>query len=94
MALKPRPMTECLVGVILGSSCIPKVRTDQQVDQVVERFSRLCEQTRRMLVEAAHDGRGHMEWFWSARVLSKEEKVFGADFRGDLCSMNVVIVNL
>ena len=83
MSLKSRPLTEeeCWAGVILEKSRISKVRTDRQAD-LVEWFSWLCEETRRMLVQAAHDGRGRLERFWSAWVLSKyceEKKVFGAN---------------
>src|SRR5258708_10135973 len=83
MSLKTRPLTEeeCWAGVVLDKSRIPKVRADRQAD-LVERFSRLCEETRRMLVEAAHDGRGRLERYCSAWLLSKyyeEEKVFGAN---------------
>jgi len=83
MSLTPRPLTEeeCWAGVILDKSRISKVRTDRQAD-LVERFSWLCEETRRMLVESASDERGRLERYWSAWLLSKYcegENVFVAN---------------
>lgn len=82
-SLTSRPLTEeeCWAGVILDKPRIAKVRTARQAD-LVEQSSRLCEETRRMLVGSAHNGRGRLQRYWSAWVLSRyceEEKVFGAN---------------
>ncbi|KAF8316012.1 RNA dependent RNA polymerase-domain-containing protein [Cantharellus anzutake] len=83
MSLTSRPLSEeeCWAGAILDHSRLPKVRRDRQAD-LVDRLSRLCEETRGMLINAAQGAHGRLDQYWAAWVVARHcssKGVFGAN---------------